>query len=259
MTFNIRYGKAQDGPNAWRYRRNLVVERIRHFSPDILGLQECRNDHQAQYLKSSLPEYDLYGVERGGHGEPAIEMAPVLVRRDQFNLQDWGYFWLSETPEIPGSMSWGSVLPRTITWVRLENQAVPATILTFVNAHFDHFSKSAIRNSARLLNDFLTSLGDSMPVILTGDFNCPKDTPAYRILRSEKGSQLQDALRTKGTEINEGTFHEFGQLREPQSIDWLLVSGHFNILESGIDRFHKGGLFPSDHYPVYAVVDRIQP
>jgi endonuclease/exonuclease/phosphatase family metal-dependent hydrolase len=257
MSFNIRYGTAQDGPNAWRYRRKLVIERIKHYSPDILGLQECRNDHQAQYLKRCLPEYDLYGVERGGQGEASIEMAPILAKRDRFKILDWGYFWLSETPDIPGSMSWGSVLPRTVTWVRIENRELSADTLTFVNAHFDHFSKTAIRKSARQLRDYLTGLGEDMPVILTGDFNCTKDSPAYRILRSAEKSQLQDALRINGSGLDEGTFHEFGQLNEPLSIDWLLVSRHFQVIESGIDRYHKAALFPSDHYPAYAMVSRI--
>ena len=40
MSFNIRYGTARDGANAWPNRRELVFDVIRTFEPDILGLQE---------------------------------------------------------------------------------------------------------------------------------------------------------------------------------------------------------------------------
>lgn len=38
-TFNIRYGSADDGPNAWPHRRELVAGSIRRFSPDVLAIQ----------------------------------------------------------------------------------------------------------------------------------------------------------------------------------------------------------------------------
>jgi mRNA deadenylase 3'-5' endonuclease subunit Ccr4 len=54
MTFNIRYGLADDGENRWENRKSLVIERIRAFDPDLLGLQECRDDFQAEFIKSHL-------------------------------------------------------------------------------------------------------------------------------------------------------------------------------------------------------------
>ena len=38
-------------------------------------------------------------------------------------------------------------------------------------------------------------------------------------------------------------------------IDWILVSDHFRVLDAQIDRTRVGNLFPSDHYPVMAVLD----
>ena len=256
MSFNIRYGKAPDGPNQWSHRRKLVIDRIRSFSPDILGLQECRDDQQADYIKRHLPEYLLFGVHRGGQGEPALEMAPVLVRQDRFHILEWGYFWLSKTPDIPGSVSWGSALPRTVTWVQVESKTFPAGSLTFVNAHFDHFSEVAILESAHVLHHYLDGLGDNMPVILVGDFNCSKNSPAYRVVRSTGNNQLQDALEVNALTGISGTFHDFGRLTEPVSMDWLLVSPHFQVQEAGVDHFHRDRVYPSDHYPVYAVLSR---
>ena len=54
---------------------------------------------------------------------------------------------------------------------------------------------------------------------------------------------------------DEATFHAFGRQGERAAIDWILVSGHFRVVKAGIDRFHEGRLFPSDHYPITAVLD----
>ena len=104
MSFNVRYGTAQDGENSWPYRQQLVIDRIRAFEPDVLGLQECRDDAQADYIKNQLQGYCFIGVRRGGDGETALEMAPVLFKESTFEAVDSGHFWLSKTPNVPGSI-----------------------------------------------------------------------------------------------------------------------------------------------------------
>src|SRR3712207_6150887 len=43
MSFNVRYGDADDGNDAWKFRRDLVARTIRRFDPDLLGVQEALN------------------------------------------------------------------------------------------------------------------------------------------------------------------------------------------------------------------------
>src|SRR5690348_511311 len=50
MTFNIRYGTAPDGENAWPKRRDLVVKVIKESDPDAIGLQEALRD-QLDFLQ----------------------------------------------------------------------------------------------------------------------------------------------------------------------------------------------------------------
>ena len=90
MSFNIRYRLAPDGPNCWEARKPLVIERVRAFDPHLLALQECRDDEQAAYVRESLPEWDFYGVPRGGGDQTALEMAPVLFKRSEFERVDAG-------------------------------------------------------------------------------------------------------------------------------------------------------------------------
>ncbi|MCL4177599.1 MAG: endonuclease/exonuclease/phosphatase family protein [Verrucomicrobia bacterium] len=116
MSFNIRYGAADDGTNSWPHRRYLILETIRTFDPDLLGMQEVLAS-QADYLKDNLPDYAFHGVGRED-GVAQGEFVPVLYKRDRFEWVDAGHFWLSETPDVPGSKSWDSSLPRMVSWAQ---------------------------------------------------------------------------------------------------------------------------------------------
>jgi endonuclease/exonuclease/phosphatase family metal-dependent hydrolase len=252
MSFNIRYGLANDGENHWNNRKSLALARIHAFGPDLLGLQECRDDAQADFVRANLPDYHFLGFHRQGPGDTALEMAPLLFRRAVFELLDTGCFWLSETPEVPGSKSWASVYPRTVSWARLAWLATGAK-LTYVNTHFD-YEPTAIDGDARCLRQWIDQMRRETPLIVTGDFNADKDSNAYRILTDD--GLLIDAFRqVHPNEKDVATFHAFGREEEMASIDWILVSDHFRVLDAQIDHAHEGNLFPSDHYPVTAVLD----
>ena len=252
MSFNIRTGMANDGEHHWHNRKSLVLARIRAFGPDLLGLQECRDDAQAEFVRLNLPDYHFYGIHRAGPGDSALEMAPLLFRRSSFRLLGTGCFWMSETPEVPGSTSWGSNYPRTVSWAKLACQAT-GMVLTFVNTHFD-YHPPAIDGDAQVLRQWIDQIRQETPLILTGDFNAQKDSKAYHLLTGD--GALIDAFRQvhpSGTD--ESTFHAYGRPEEMAPIDWILVSDHFRVLEAHIDRSRQGDIFPSDHYPLTAVLD----
>jgi endonuclease/exonuclease/phosphatase family metal-dependent hydrolase len=252
MSFNIRYGLANDGENHWHKRKSLALARIEAFVPDLLGLQECRDDEQADFIRAGLPGYHFFGVHREGPGDTAQEMAPLLFRRKSFQLVESGCFWLSETPEIPGSMSWGSAYPRTVSWARLSCNDTGGEFL-YMNTHFD-YEPAAIDGDARCLRRWIEQLNPQLPLIITGDFNADKHSDAFGILTVKK--DLFDAFRRlRPQEEDQSTFHAFGRPEHMMPIDWILISGHFKVLAAQIDRTHQGNLYPSDHYPITAVLD----
>jgi len=260
MTFNIRNGTAADGENSWPHRKELVVDRIRAFDPDVLGLQECRDDFQAAYLKAALGDYAFVGRPRGGDHPASLEMTAVFIRKSAFEVVERSHFWLSQTPDVPGSMSWDSHFPRTVTWVKLEGRQPPHHRLALFNTHFDYNGEEVVTESARLLRTRVEGLLGDMPVILTGDFNAEKDTLAYRILTegtAEGAKKLNDVYRQVHPERtgNEGTAHDFGTLVDQPAIDWILISGHLQATWAEIDRYNAAGRYPSDHYPLAAVVE----
>jgi len=259
MSYNIRYGTAKDGENHWDKRKDFLIETIKAFDPDLLGTQETLG-FQRDYLAEKLPGYDVLGVGRDD-GKEAGEMAALYFKRSRFEKLDGGHFWLSETPNQPGSKSWDAALTRMVTWVKLRDRRQPnAKPLAFFNTHFDHRGQQARLESARLLRSRVTELGKTCRVIVTGDFNAGEDSEPYRALfGSDDGGQsaLRDAYRVAHPkrEANEGTFSSFkaGATAGPR-IDWIGVSREWQVVKAVVDRTERDGRTPSDHFSMTAIL-----
>ncbi len=259
MSFNIRYGTAKDGENHWDKRKELLIERIKAFNPDLLGTQETLG-FQRDYIALNLPGYDVLGVGRDDGAEKG-EMAALYFKRSRFEKLDGGHFWLSETPDKPGSKSWDAALTRMVTWVKLRDlQNKNAKPIMYFNTHFDHLGEQARLESAKLLRRRITEQSKDCSVIVTGDFNAGEDSAPYKAffgVDQNTPSPVRDTYRViyPGRAANEGTFTGF----KPEStngdrIDWIGVSREWKVTKAVIDRTSKDGHLPSDHFPVMAVL-----
>ena len=259
MSYNIRNGRAKDGPNHWDKRKQLCLEPIRAFGPDLLGLQEAF-EFQNRFIAAALPDHARVGVGRN-NGKLAGEFATVFYRRKRFELIDHGTFWLSKTPQVPGSKSWDSSLPRIATWARLKDRADGGRELLFLNTHFDHRGKTARHESARQIRAFLTRHAQGAAVVVTGDFNAAPNSAPHKAMvgSTENRIRLVDtyaALHVPRPREQEGTAHRFNGKPSSGRIDWVLCSPDFKVRSASIDRFHREGRYPSDHFPVTAVLER---
>ncbi len=259
MSFNIRYGTASDGENSWEHRKELLLDTIAAYWPDLLGTQECLA-FQADWLRERLPGYGFVGAGRDD-GERGGEMCAVFFREDRFEKLAEGHFWLSETPGVTGSRSWDAALSRMATWVKLRAAADSTGALYLFNTHFDHQGVKARHESGRLLMRKVEEIAGASPAIVTGDFNAPADLAAagpYRALVGDEAGPipLADSWRAvhPGLADDEGTFSAFTGRRDGPRIDWILVSPRIEVLAAGIDRTQSGGRYPSDHFPVTATL-----
>jgi endonuclease/exonuclease/phosphatase family metal-dependent hydrolase len=254
MSFNIRYGTADDGANAWPARRDLAVATILAFGPDLLGTQETLA-FQRDELAQALPEFATVAAGRDDGGDRG-EMMAVFYRRERFDLLDAGHVWLSDTPDVPGSRSFGNTLPRMATWLVLRARSAPERTILFVNTHFDHQSEPSRVASARQLRAFVDARLVDVPVVVTGDFNTGPDSPSHALLVGD--GRLRDTLREAHPDPTgpEGTFHGFRGEAALARIDWILASDAFTTRSAGIDRSRgPDGRWPSDHFPVTAVLE----
>jgi endonuclease/exonuclease/phosphatase family metal-dependent hydrolase len=261
MSFNIRFGTAEDGVNHWDRRREFLVATIQAFDPDLLGTQETLG-FQRDFLAKHLTGHDVLGVGRDD-GKEQGEMMAVYWRKERFEKRAAGHFWLSQTPEQPGSKSWDSSLPRMVTWVKLHDRRQPkAAPILFVNTHFDHRGKQARLESARLIRSRLAALGKGCSVIVTGDFNSGEGSEPYQALFGpvdDAPSPVIDSYRAvhPKRKAAEGTASGFSAKNtQGARIDWIACSRDWRILSAAIDRTARDGRTPSDHFAVTAIVER---
>lgn len=260
MSFNVRYGTAGDGADSWPMRKDLVLSVVRTYAPDLLGTQEML-PFQAEYLRANLvtdasagkPQYTYIGWSRDATA--GGEQCGLFIRTERFEVEEAGQFWLSERPDEKFSKSWDSSLPRVCTWARLKDRSVAGRRLLFANTHFDHRGVEARLQSAQLLRTRLPQLAGDLPLVVTGDFNCGEDSAPWRAVAGADG--LRDTFRVAFPEKQamEGTFHGFRGTAGSERIDWILYTGdHFRTVSAGIDRTSQDGRYPSDHFPVTAVL-----
>ncbi|MEX2358584.1 MAG: endonuclease/exonuclease/phosphatase family protein, partial [Pirellulaceae bacterium] len=181
MSFNIRFGSANDGENRWENRKEFVAETIHAYGPDLLGTQETEAG-QRDFLVEKLPGYGQLGVGRTD-GQLKGEMMALFYKEERFEKLDGGHFWLSENPDQVGSKSWDSSLPRMVTWVKLrDKKQEDAKPVLFLNTHFDHRGPTARLESARLIRRKAQELGEGCSVIVTGDFNAGEGSAPYKAM-----------------------------------------------------------------------------
>lgn len=251
MTFNMRYDNPEDGENNWRFRRERVAEVIKAQDVDVLGTQELLSN-QFDDLSGLLTGYQGVGVGRLDGAESG-EYCAVFFKKERFTLLDSGTFWLSETPEVVGSLGWDGACERIATWVVLRDR--DGRELFFIDTHLDHVGQVARDEGVSLLMKRIETLSGGRPVILTGDFNSKPGSSV--VAHVQKDGVLRDAkaiaAQRSGTDWS---FSDFGQIPEAERplLDYIFVSGGIEAVRYEVlpDTFDGG--YVSDHAPVMAVV-----
>jgi endonuclease/exonuclease/phosphatase family metal-dependent hydrolase len=262
MTFNIRYGSATDGQNHWKNRHEMVFDVIRKQKSDVIGLQEALR-FQIDEIRRALPMYAEIGVARED-GKIDGEYSAILYRADRFGVGQAGTFWLSDTPEVPGSNTWGNACVRICTWARLIENSSGKAFYAF-NLHLDHVSQPSREKSAVLLIQRIQNRSIKEPFVLTGDFNTGETNPVITYLKGQTALAGADGVSSKNLIPMVDTFrvlhpdvrdvrtgHAFKGERQGNKIDYVFVQPGVKVLEAAILYDNVGGRYPSDHFPVTA-------
>ena len=204
VSFNIRMGVAKDGENSWEYRKAASAEMVKTLAPDIMGVQEAF-DFQTEYIKEQCPDYDGVGVGRDD-GKTSGEIMMIFYNTKKVELEKWGTFWLSETPDVP-SFGWDAACRRTATWALLKMRKSGKEFY-YVNTHLDHIGRVAEKNGLKLIVDRIDSINpQGFPMILTGDFNVlPQDA-----VLNDLNKIMSSARATADTTDSTPSFNAFGK------------------------------------------------
>jgi len=264
-SFNIRNENEGDtDERAWPERIVETVKMVRRMSPDVLGVQEMKHG-QAADLRASLPDYEFFGTGRDD-GKKEGEYAAIFFRADRFQIDssDSGTFWLSATPEKPGSKTWGNDLPRSATWLRLIDRETGRGFYVF-NTHWDHRHQGSREKAAMLIGERIDRRKQAdEPVVLLGDFNAVEKNPAVAYLggkpvqlagsnRVWKTGLIDTYQKIHASEKNRRTLHLWRGSREGTlKVDHILVSKGAKVVAAAIVSDREP--FASDHFPVSARV-----
>jgi len=248
MTLNVRQPDQDDGPNAWGFRRDLLVDTILEAGPDLIGTQELFT-LQAEYIVAKAPEYTWFGT--GGFGDTRDKHVGIFYRNARLRVLEHGDFWLSETPGVPGSSSWEIIRPRQVTWGRFETPGGQS--FHHFNTHFPYrkVEEEARRQTACLLK---SRIGSFNPVFITADFNSPAGGEIHQMLTVDFEDAWIAAQHRSGPE---GTLNGFGRHTSSRRIDWILHRGPWRVLSAATLSATEDGVYPSDHFPVMAVFEAV--
>lgn len=272
-TYNVRLSTGdRDTPNSWASRRSALVELVRNLGLDVFGMQEVLPE-QASYFRGQLVDWAFTGDHRG-LDRRSSEACPVFYRKTRFEALKAGTFWLSATPDVPGSKSWNSACPRICSFVVLRDRH-SGKRFCFANAHADHRSAEARERGLSLVLERMGDFGGGVPIVFVGDHNCHEnDAPAVKV-----ASLLKDAIHASET-TPEGPWRSFtgwkwrpreyaaaealkleaegrNQSGETGSrIDFIYVSPAVRVLcyKTVADSRPGLPLYPSDHFPVVAEI-----
>ena len=241
VTFNVRFNNPKDGEFSFEHRKEEIIRRIQAEKPDVIGFQEIRDEMQA-WMEEQLPEYSWVG-----HGRTAQldgEHCPVVYRKDKFKLRNFQCFWLSDTPNVPGSKYEGQGYhPRICNMLLLYSMEDKKTICVF-NTHLCNISADARKKSMELMlakgDEFLA--GEKMPIFIMGDFNAEPGWPELAAM--EERADYKDV-----TSHIPYTFHGFFKLPE-EKIDYIYVNDMVKVISCNTWESEEGHICLSDHYPI---------
>lgn len=249
MTFNLRFASTTE-PNSWAARRPVMRELLRGEAPDIIGTQEGLYQ-QLRDIHSDLgPHYDWIGTGREGGSHD--ESVAIFYDTRRLAPVEHDTFWLSDTPRVIGSNTWGGSLPRIATWVRFRDLNRAGREFYVLNTHLDHANQYARERAASLIVERITKLDRSLPFVATGDFNAvAHNNQVYDVLLAAGLVDTWDHAVERGPLY--GTFHGYRPLTpDGDRIDWILATPRVTVHRASINAFAMNGQFPSDHLPVQA-------
>jgi endonuclease/exonuclease/phosphatase family metal-dependent hydrolase len=262
MSFNIRRRLPSLGPaigprsaDRWGVRVPALTTILATERPTVLGTQEVLPGQDRALSAALGPDYLRIGHGRDADGQG--EGCPLYYDGTRLELRRWSQEALSDTPDVPGSRSWGNHTPRTLVRAEFTDRATGIRFVA-INTHLDHISRRSRVRAAEVIRESVASSG--LPTVVTGDLNSGEGTAPLTALFAN--GVLQDAWRAAGRRLTAdwGTFPNYRERRRGRKrIDWIAVSAGVEVDRVGISTRRPGGAWASDHLPVHAVVRLADP
>lgn len=256
ITYNVRNDNAGDrGPKNWPDRKDTLAAYLLGHKASIIGLQEVKHNQLLDLVKA-LPNHAFTGIGRDD-GKTAGEYSPIFFDRRAWKIdpENHGTYWLSDTPDVIASRTWGNSHNRICSWARLIRIDGPdkGKAIYVYNTHWDHRSQPARLGSGKLMLERIKArTHQDEPFILMGDLNATTDNPAVKQML--ESGLLVDHSKTQNRSSSQWKSELLPGLR----IDHIFTSPSIKratlVVEANGD---TDGNAASDHHPVrLSVPDR---
>lgn len=263
-----------DGPATAADRLNAIQAQILAADPDVLCVQE---DNWVTTLDSFLTNNGytaLRGKEISRAGWTGVtyesySYQTIYYKTGMFDVGEKGQKWLSDTPDVQYSDSYGNgdTRPRGINYAELTNMATGETFYVF-NVHLENGNSETRKNQANKLNDLVSQIAGETPYVICGDFNLSSnpndgDDNDKATLSTLYGAYdntrlVADLTETHATFINNSNegkhFGVADATVTPTSgiiIDYCFTSKNdFNVYSYDVIAEKQDGIYTSDHLPL---------
>lgn len=261
-TYNVHYivMTAERGP--WSLgdcdrRKGPLDSAFKAMSADLVAFQEMESFARGSFNDTNLaldwllehnPDYAAAAV---GPADQFPSTQPILYRKKRLAVQDQGWFFFSETPDVIYARTYNGSYPAFASWVAFEDLSMKARFRV-VNVHTDFRSRSNRLQSVELVAQRAEPwLGAGETVLVVGDMNARHGEKTLRI--------LEDAGFTFAP-VSGATYHFNRGLNLFGAIDHIGYAGALAPAgEPVVLRQKFGGEWPTDHYPVLLDLKRKKP
>lgn len=225
----------------WDNRKVAVYDCIRSLNPDIVLAQEISEPIAQDLRKDLAKNYELLISFRDSK-EKKREAVGVLLKKRIFSNIHLETYWLTNTPVVTSKFK-TSLKPRIATVVKamINNQE-----LLMVSTHLDPLFPW-VRN--KQMQCLAQTIDFNNVFVLGGDFNGHYNEKWF--------THVQKQLQWVKPYNMHNTLH-YGKGRiklDKKPIDYVFVQKDTTILQSTIIDHPYNGIYPSDHFPIYLIVN----
>ena len=263
VTFNVLCSFCNPSEyDPWEDRLAYFTDIFNRWDPDLIGLQELIWASEVEEMVALRPGYAaLHFHDDEGEFLKDYPDSMILYREDRFELVENGFYWLSETPDVPWSGGWTEAqLWRLVAWAQLRQKS-DGREFYFASTHVDNNSPNQ-EMSAPVILERTAGYAERMPVIVVGDFNSKPGSEAYTTLTKGVGGEgfrfinAFDIARDWSVETNQDPAPPYDV---DSRIDHIFLDGGAGwacprwIVDMYV--YGENDRYPSDHYAIVAELE----
>jgi endonuclease/exonuclease/phosphatase family metal-dependent hydrolase/sugar lactone lactonase YvrE len=238
----------------WEHRKDICRDVLAAQKADIFCFQECRQVQLDHFLQV-MPGFACYSLKAGT--QPPHPGNAIMYSAERFERLAADGFWLSETPRVPRSISWGSDGVRFANWVQLKDKKTGRAFVVW-SLHLDQLSQLARVNQVGVVLESAAVQEADVPQLLLGDFNAGPGNEVYGLVMGAGWTDTYVAGGGAGAPNPGRTAHAFTvpAAAGGNKLDFIFSRGKFSTIRTEIIKDFRtvdgADRYPSDHYFVSA-------